>query len=80
MSFLPKTIPPVGKSGPLIYLSKSSVVASLLSIRCTMASVISFRLCGGTLVAIPTAIPKVPFKIRFGTPAGRTAGSLRVFS
>ena len=30
------------------------------------ASTTSFKLCGGMLVAIPTAIPVLPFKIRKG--------------
>ena len=34
------------------------------------------RLCGGMLVAIPTAMPVVPFTSRFGMRAGRTTGSV----
>ena len=39
------------------------------------ASQTSRRLCGGILVAIPTAIPSVPLTSRFGIFAGRTVGS-----
>ena len=34
------------------------------------------RLCGGMLVAMPTAMPCAPLTSRFGKPAGRTLGSL----
>ena len=40
----------------------------------------SFRLCGGILVAIPTAIPVAPFKSRLGSLAGRTVGSSKLSS
>ena len=36
----------------------------------------SRRLCGGMLVAIPTAIPEAPLTSRFGNRAGRISGSL----
>ena len=42
-----------------------------------VASIISERLCGGILVAIPTAIPDAPFTRRFGIRVGRTEGSVR---
>ena len=35
----------------------------------------SFKLCGGMLVAIPTAIPADPFINKFGSLVGKTAGS-----
>ena len=35
--------------------------------RAIRPSTISFKLCGGILVAIPTAIPEVPFKRRKGS-------------
>ena len=38
----------------------------------------SFRLCGGMLVAMPTAIPETPLTSRFGNCAGRTIGSSAV--
>ncbi|CAI8370314.1 MAG: Uncharacterised protein [Cryomorphaceae bacterium] len=37
-------------------------------------------LCGGILVAIPTAIPVAPFKSNAGNLAGKTDGSLSVSS
>jgi hypothetical protein len=40
----------------------------------------SRRLCGGILVAIPTAMPSVPFRRRFGSAAGSTRRLLRVAS
>ena len=43
-------------------------------------STTSVRLCGGMLVAMPTAMPLVPFTRRFGTMAGSTDGSFRVSS
>ena len=78
MSFLLNAIPPTGKSGPCTNCRRSSVVASGLSIRCPTASESSRRLCGGIFVAIPTAIPSVPMRSRFGTPAGNTSGSFFV--
>jgi hypothetical protein len=38
----------------------------------------SDRLCGGMLVAMPTAIPVAPFTSRLGMRAGSTTGSLFV--
>ena len=35
----------------------------------------SIRLCGGILVAMPTAIPPEPFTNKFGNDDGRTFGS-----
>ena len=55
----------------------SSMVAPGVRIRCTVASITSPRLCGGMLVAMPTAMPFVPLTSRFGTRAGRTVGSLQ---
>ncbi len=40
-----------------------------------VASMTSERLCGGMLVAIPTAMPVEPFTRRFGNFAGSTIGS-----
>src|SRR3990172_5728204 len=39
------------------------------------ADTTSRMLCGGMLVAMPTAMPADPFTIRLGTPDGRTVGS-----
>src|ERR1700693_262966 len=68
-------IPPVGKSGPLTIRIRSSVAVSGSSIRRTTASQISPRLCGGMLVAMPTAIPLAPLTRRFGSSDGITDGS-----
>ena len=62
----PMIVPPVGKSGPGMTVMSSSMVASGLSINMTVASMTSPRLCGGMLVAIPTAIPAEPLTSRFG--------------
>ena len=82
---VPRIIPPVGKSGPLMIFKISSIVVSSLSsiwssMICTTALITSRRLCGGILVAIPTAIPEVPLTRRFGNLAGRTVGSFSVSS
>ncbi len=53
----PRMSPPVGKSGPLTCFIESSTVTSGLSMRATSASITSPRLCGGMLVAMPTAMP-----------------------
>ena len=68
---VPRIIPPVGKSGPLIIGKSSSISVSLssltrLSIILTTAAITSFKLCGGIFVAIPTAIPCVPFTSKLG--------------
>ena len=39
-----------------------------------VASQISPRLCGGMLVAMPTAMPDEPLTSRFGSLAGSTDG------
>jgi hypothetical protein len=36
----------------------------------------SVRLCGGMLVAMPTAMPVLPLTMRLGKRAGRTEGSV----
>jgi hypothetical protein len=46
-----------------------------LSISAMQASMTSPRLCGGMLVAMPTAMPPAPLTSRFGKRAGRTVGS-----
>ena len=58
----------------------SRVVASGLSMTSLTASIDSPKLCGGILVAIPTAIPVAPLTKRFGKRAGRTTGSLSLAS
>ena len=82
---LPRISAPVGKSGPLTILRISSIDVSLssstrLSMIFTTASITSLRLWGGMLVAIPTAIPVVPFTRRLGKRLGRTVGSFSVSS
>ncbi|MCY1451439.1 hypothetical protein D9M71_683060 [compost metagenome] len=44
----------------------------------THAVATSRRLCGGTSVAMPTAIPVVPLSRMFGRRAGNTSGSSSV--
>ena len=71
--------PPVGKSGPGMTLNNSSnftcspFCAALA--KTTNASATSIKLCGGMLVAIPTAIPVLPLINTFGSFAGNTIGS-----
>ncbi len=68
-------MPPVGKSGPGTMRIRSSTVESGLWMSAIVASMISARLCGGMLVAMPTAMPPEPLTSRFGKRAGRTIGS-----
>ena len=72
--------PPVGKSGQGMWAISSSTVISGSSSWAITASMPSTRLCGGMLVASPTAIPDEPFTSRFGNLPGSTSGSLRVSS
>ena len=67
--------PPVGKSGPLTYLSSVLLRAFGLSIRNSAASHSSAALCGGIDVAMPTAMPCEPLASRLGKAAGSTTGS-----
>src|SRR5260363_405 len=67
-------MPAVGKSGAGTIAINSSIVASGFFSRYKQASTISFRLCGGILVAMPTAMPDEPFirgwaRARAGPPA-----------
>ena len=66
----------VGKSGPGICSIKSKTVNSGLSIMAKQALTTSDILCGGILVAIPTAIPEEPFTNKFGTRVGNTSGCI----
>ena len=71
----PTILPPVGRSGPgTNRISVSTDALGCLS-RCLSACTTSTRLCGGMLVAMPTAIPAVPLTTRLGIAAGSTAGS-----
>ncbi len=58
----------------------SSSVASGFFARWIVASTTSPMLCGGMLVAMPTAMPPVPFTSRFGKRAGKTSGSVLLSS
>ena len=71
----PLMIPAVGKSGPGINSIKSLIEISGLSISAKQPLITSRRLCGGTFVAIPTAIPLAPLTRRLGNLEGRTFGS-----
>ena len=68
--------PAVGKSGPGTICISSASEMSGFSINAMQAETISVRLCGGMLVAMPTAMPEEPLMSRFGMRAGSTAGSL----
>ena len=72
----PAMTPPVGKSGPGIIAMTSSSGISGRSITAQVAVMISSRLCGGMLVAMPTAMPVEPFISSPGSAAGRTVGSV----
>ena len=85
MPLVPKISAAVGKSGPFTISRTSSIVVARpsftwLSIILTTAAMTSLRLCGGILVAIPTAIPVPPFTRRFGKRDGSTTGSRSVSS
>ncbi len=79
ITVVPTMRPAVGKSGPLtILISSSNVSASGVSgwsRHHWTAVAISRRLCGGMLVAMPTAIPFEPLTRRFGIRDGRIVGS-----
>ncbi len=68
-------MPAVGKSGAGISLISSSMAQCGVASRCRQASTVSARLCGGILVAMPTAMPDEPLTSRFGTRLGSTTGS-----
>ena len=71
----PMMSPAVGKSGPRTFFISCAFEVSGSSISATTASTTSPRLCGGTFVAMPTAIPCDPLTSRFGNRAGSTSGS-----
>jgi hypothetical protein len=68
-------LPPSGKSGPFTFSMRLATEASGFSMSRMHARSTSARLCGGTFVAMPTAMPEVPFTSRFGNCAGSTTGS-----
>ena len=80
MPFLPKTIPPVGKSGPLM----SSIMVSKRQLgflmRWIVPSMTSDKLWGGISVAKPAAIPFAPLISKAGKRVGNTVGSFNVSS
>ena len=73
-------MPPVGKSGPLIWFINPRTSISGLSIYAMHPSITSLKLWGGIFVAIPTAIPIVPFTRIFGNLDGKTVGSFSLSS
>ncbi|MOA61692.1 hypothetical protein D3C78_1868970 [compost metagenome] len=75
MPAVPLMMPAVGKSGPGMNSISSSISISGLSISAMQALIDSVRLCGGMLVAMPTAIPAEPLTSRFGNRVGMTVGS-----
>ena len=74
MPLLPLIKPEVGKSGPGICCINSSMVMSSLSTMATQPLITSVKLCGGILVAIPTAIPEEPLTNKAGMRVGMTDG------
>ena len=76
----PWMMPPVGKSGPCTNFKISASWRAGLFTSVMVASTISVRLCGGILVAMPTAMPSDPLTSRFGIRAGRTSGSTSLSS
>ena len=80
----PKINPPVGKSGP----GKNFIISLKLACsgsKCSLNSqhktfTISLRLCGGILVAIPTAMPVLPLTNKFGKIDGSDKGSFKLSS
>ena len=71
-------IPPLGKSGPGRTAISSSVVGLGRRFFITRATAAwtSARLWVGMLVAMPTAIPVVPFSNRLGRRPGSETGSV----
>ena len=63
------------KSGPLIIFNKSFKSDFGFSRTFIVASITSLILCDGMSVAIPTAIPDVPFKSIIGSFDGKITGS-----
>ena len=71
--------PPVGRSGPWMWRSSSSTEGRAAPVERpaiqARAESSSPALCGGMLVAMPTAMPDAPLASRFGNAAGSTTGS-----
>ena len=68
-------VAPVGKSGAGMYSIKSSMDRLSSASKALQASITSLRLCGGILVAMPTAMPEEPLTSKVGILAGSTKGS-----
>ena len=68
-------MPAVGKSGAGIISIKSSIEQSGLLNKCKAPLMTSVMLCGGILVAMPTAIPEAPLINKLGIRVGKTEGS-----
>ncbi len=71
----PRIMAPVGKSGPGMIWHSSSIDSSGFSSSAIAASITSPRLCGGMLVAMPTAMPPAPLTSKLGNLDGSTVGS-----
>ncbi|CFN70855.1 Uncharacterised protein [Bordetella pertussis] len=65
----------MGKSGAGISSISSSIEHSGLRRQYRQPSTTSCRLCGGMLVAMPTAIPELPLTSRLGRREGSSRGS-----
>ena len=63
------------KSGPFIIFNRSFSSDFGFSKTSIVASITSFILCEGISVAMPTAIPEVPFKRMVGILDGKITGS-----
>ena len=70
----PFIIPPVGKSGPGIIVTNSSIDISGFFKIAKDPSIVSLKLWGRILVANPTAIPEDPLTNKLGYDAGSTSG------
>jgi hypothetical protein len=64
-----------GKSGPGIFSISRRRSTPGSSMSSNSPSTTSPRLCGGTLVAMPTAMPAEPLTSRLGSAEGSTVGS-----
>ena len=76
MPSVPQISAPVGKSGPASSRAARRACTRVRRATSTSASTSSRRLCGGTFVAMPTAMPAEPLTSRFGKRVGSTDGSL----
>ena len=79
-SSLTKSSPPDGKSGAFIYSIRLSKLILGFSIYAHTPSITSVILCGGILVASPTAMPDAPFTNKLGNLPGSVLGSFKVSS